>query len=294
MGEDRVHRAGLLATHGIRGGANRKVLERIKQTSDIFMAWSDQDWVQDGVAVHVSMVGFGDDDGVSRILDGRIVQNINADLTAMSDLTTVLPLVENQRRGFRGNQKGGPFDIPGDVARAMLAEKNTDGRNNRDVIRPWFNGLDVTRRPRDMWIIDFGTHMPIEDAQKYEAPFDYVQKHVYPTRKDNNRRAYADRWWIHMEARPSMRAAIKPLARYIVTPHVTKHRVFAWLDSTIIPDHQLIVFARDDDYFFGVLHSKVHELWSLGTGTQLREVESGFRYTPSTTFETFPFPWHPG
>jgi hypothetical protein len=25
-------------------------------------------------------------------------------------------------------------------------------------------------------------------------------------------------------------------------------------------------------------------------GTQLREAESGFRYTPSTTFETFPFP----
>jgi hypothetical protein len=36
----------------------------------------------------------------------------------------------------------------------------------------------------------------------------------------------------------------------------------------------------------------VHELWARGTGTQLREVESGFRYTPTTTFETFPFP-HP-
>jgi hypothetical protein len=29
-------------------------------------------------------------------------------------------------------------------------------------------------------------------------------------------------------------------------------------------------------------------------GTQLREAESGFRYTPTTTFETFPFPWPPG
>jgi type II restriction/modification system DNA methylase subunit YeeA len=35
-------------------------------------------------------------------------------------------------------------------------------------------------------------------------------------------------------------------------------------------------------------------LWSRRTGTQLREVESGFRYTPSTTFETFPFPYPPG
>jgi len=53
-------------------------------------------------------------------------------------------------------------------------------------------------------------------------------------------------------------------------------------------------FARDDDYFFGVLHARVHELWARGTGTQLREAESGFRYTPTSTFETFPLPWAPG
>ena len=48
--------------------------------------------------------------------------------------------------------------------------------------------------------------------------------------------------------------------------------------------------ARDDDYTFGVLHSRIHELWARSSGTQLREVESGFRYTPTTCFETFPFP----
>jgi type II restriction/modification system DNA methylase subunit YeeA len=52
--------------------------------------------------------------------------------------------------------------------------------------------------------------------------------------------------------------------------------------------------AHDDDYFFGVLHSRAHELWARATGSQLREVESGFRYTPTTCFETFPFPWPPG
>ncbi len=52
----------------------------------------------------------------------------------------------------------------------------------------------------------------------------------------------------------------------------------------------MVAIARDDDYTFGVLQSHVHELWARGTGTQLREVESGFRYTPRTTFETFPFP----
>ena len=52
----------------------------------------------------------------------------------------------------------------------------------------------------------------------------------------------------------------------------------------------MIAIARDDDFTFGVLHSRAHELWARGTGTQLREVKSGFRYTPTTTFETFPFP----
>ena len=50
------------------------------------------------------------------------------------------------------------------------------------------------------------------------------------------------------------------------------------------------IFARDDDYTFGVLHSGLHEIWARALGTQLRDAESGFRYTPTTCFETFPFP----
>ena len=62
----------------------------------------------------------------------------------------------------------------------------------------------------------------------------------------------------------------------------------------MLPDHAVFVFAREDNYFFGVLQSRIHEVWARAQGTQLREVESGFRYTPSSTFETFPFPWPPG
>ncbi len=61
-----------------------------------------------------------------------------------------------------------------------------------------------------------------------------------------------------------------------------------WLESSTLPDHALFAFARDDDYAFGVLHSRAHELWSLRMGTSL---EDRPRYTPTTTFETFPFPW---
>jgi type II restriction/modification system DNA methylase subunit YeeA len=46
---------------------------------------------------------------------------------------------------------------------------------------------------------------------------------------------------------------------------------------------------RDDDTTFGILYSRFHELWSLRMGTWLG-VGNDPRYTPSTTFETFPFP----
>ena len=69
-----------------------------------------------------------------------------------------------------------------------------------------------------------------------------------------------------------------------------RSRLFVWVPSDMLPSHALGVITRDDDFTFGVLHSRVHELWARTQGTQLREVESGFRYTPTTTFETFPFP----
>ena len=83
--------------------------------------------------------------------------------------------------------------------------------------------------------------------------------------------------------------ALHGLARYIVTPTVAKHRLFAWLDARVCPDHQLIVIARDDDTTFGILHSRFHEAWSLRRGTWLGKGNDP-RYTPTTTFETFPFP----
>ncbi len=141
-----------------------------------------------------------------------------------------------------------------------------------------------------MWIIDFGVVTPIEEAALYEAPFEYVKTHVKPMRDPNRRKRYREYWWLHLEPGSGMRQALKGLKRYIVTPVNAKHRVFAWLDSDTLADHQLIAIARDDDYTFGVLHSRAHQLWALAKGTQLREIETGFRYTPTSTFETFAFP----
>ena len=84
-----------------------------------------------------------------------------------------------------------------------------------------------------------------------------------------------------------MREALKDLPRFIATPGVSKHRVFVWMSPEILCNQGTLVFARSDDCFFGVLHSRIHEIWALEQGTQL---ETRPRYTPTTSFETFPFP----
>ncbi len=288
----RTKRAGLLATQSIRGGANRRVLERVIRSGGIFFARADEPWILSGANVHISFVGQDDGTERDRELDGQRVAVINADLTTGIDLTKARRLAENRAVAFIADVKAGPFDIIPEVAQQLLAAPNPDGRSNRDVVRPWVNGQDITGRTRGMWIIDFGLDMSIDEAALYEAPFEYVRTHVRPVRENVRRARYRDRWWLHAEAIPGMRRALPHLTRYIATPETAKHRLFVWLGTQILADHALVVFMRDDDYTFGVLQSRVHELWARGTGTQLREVESGFRYTPTTTFETFPFP-HP-
>jgi type II restriction/modification system DNA methylase subunit YeeA len=286
----KLKRAGLLATQGIRGGANRTVLERVKQTGDIFWAQSDRDWILEGAAVHVSMVGFDGGSEAVMELDGQHVPEINASLATAADIDRARVIVENEDLCFQGPVKVGPFEVTAEVARSLLSAPNPSARPNGDVVRPWITAWDITHRNRGLWIIDFGD-CPLEEACEYETPFEYVKTHVKPLRDENRRRRRRQLWWQHGEAVPGLRRALATKARYIGTPRISKHRVFVWVGGNALPDSGVVAFARDDDYFFGVLHSKVHELWALEQGTQL---EDRPRYTPTTCFETFPFPWPPG
>ncbi len=287
-------RAGLLATNSIRQQGNRPVLERIKETGDIFMAWSDRPWVLDGAAVRVSFVGFDNGIDQNRSLDGLPVTAINRDLTTGGDVTGASPLAENDGICFLGMMKAGPFDIDGVTARQMLdAPVNPNGRSNSDVVRRRLGGQDVVGRPRDGWIIDFGVDLTEEEASMFEAPFEYVKKYVKPLRDVNRRARTRERWWIFGEARPGLRRALVGLHRCIVTPEVARHRVFDWMDTSMVPDHKLHVFAREDDYFIGLLQSRVHEAWSLAQCAWMG-VGNDPSYSSSRTFETYPFPWPPG
>jgi type II restriction/modification system DNA methylase subunit YeeA len=303
-----AQRAGLVATNSIRGGANRKVLEHILKTPSplmgegggegekltIFHAWADEPWINEGAAVRVSLVGFGQKTA-DVMLDGQPVTAIHADLTSPSssmgalDLTQAKPLPENAGVSFIGTQKNGPFDIPGELARQWLLFPNPHGRANSDVLRPWVNGMDLTRRYSGTWIIDFGIDMPESQAALYEAPFEYVVKHVKPMREPVRRDGHRKYWWRYGETRPGLRRAIAQLDRFIATSMVSKHRFFVWLPKIQIPENLVVVVARSDDTTFGILHSRFHELWALRTCTWLGKGNDP-RYTPTTCFDTFPFP----
>ena len=281
-----VSRVGLLATNSIRIGTNRAVLSRIKASGNIFMAWSDREWSLDGANVRVSMIGFDNGTENQKVLNGCTVPFINSDLTASVDVADAYPLEENGNLSFLGVLKTGPFDISQNAAMKML---DADSGNSA-VVKQRLNGRDLVGFPSATWIIDF-FNMAESEAKKFEEPYKHVKECVKPVRERNKVKSLREKWWIHARPRYAMRTATKPLARFIATPEVTKHRIFVWIDKDIVPDHTLHVIARDDDYFFGVLQSQIHVLWAIRMGSTLGPAP---RYNSTRTFQTFPFPWSPG
>src|SRR5699024_8912273 len=113
-------------------------------------------WILDGAAVRISIVGFDDGSDAARQLNGEPVVTINSDLTGSVDITRAIPLAENRDVCFMGPSPKGPFDIDQQKARQLLAEPvNVNGRPNSDVVVPVISAVDIVRRPRNKWTIDF-------------------------------------------------------------------------------------------------------------------------------------------
>ena len=291
-----VKLVGLVSTQAIRTGNSNKVLARISETGVIFNVWRNEPWVNEGAAVRVSLVAFGSKThGCPVMAEGVQVACINADLSSTQqgtegiDVSRASRLIENVQACFQGSKKIGSFDVPDSLARAWLLQPNASGFSNADVLFPYRNGIDIVRQPRNVWIVDFGLNRTVEAAALYELPFEYVLKTVKPERDTNRRDIRKKNWWRHGDGQPAMRAAISLLHRFIVTPEVARHRIFAWLPRTVLADSKLMVIAREDDCTFGIVHSRFHETWSLRKAGR-HGAGNDPRYSPSATFDTFPFP----
>lgn len=90
-----------------------------------------------------------------------------------------------------------------------------------------------------------------------------------------------------------MRTAIAPLTRYIAGTETGKRLFVAWFDPSVCPSNLTNVFAFDHDYSMGILVSRAHDAWAWAWAwawAQSSTLETRLRYTPTTVFETFPWP----
>ena len=292
----RTKRVGLVTTNAIRTGADRKVLQLLCESADLFDAWADEPWIVDGASVRVSLICVSTEQWKKR-LNGTQVNKITSSL---SQFPKPLPAVveENIKTSFTGTILNGPFEVDTQVAHEWLtAPTNVAGHKNQDVLRLTANGEDLLQRGDRKWLLDFGTSMSEQEAALFEAPYEYALRNIksYRQRKNKNgefvvrRQSHRDKWWIHAESRPGMRRALKGLGRFIVTPMVSGTRVFCFMDSAYMPNQKLVVFPRDDDVFFGILSSLIHEIWTLeycswiGAGNDPT-------YAAKSVYLKFPFP----
>ncbi len=303
-----AERFGLISTNSIRQTFNRKVMEKQMKGSppvSLVFAIPDHPWVAsaDGSDVRISMtVGTvtsqpGTLQTVTREEQSKGLHwdveldkqtgNILPDLTIGADVTGAEPLEANEGLSSRGvNVVGRGFIVTPEKAQELgLGEKE----NLQSYIRPHMNGHDVTQSPRGVKIIDLYGLQAEEVRERFPAVYQHVKEQVKPERDQNNRKRYREKWWIHGEPRPGLRDALGNLERYIVTPNVSKHRFFQFLDTSILPDDKLISIALDDAYHLGVLSSRIHEVWSLAAGGS-HGVGNDPSYNNSQCFDPFPLP----
>ncbi|KAB2846884.1 MAG: hypothetical protein F9K44_14540 [Hyphomicrobiaceae bacterium] len=252
-------------------------------------AVSSQDWP--GLAnVDVSIVNWvkGPLDGEPpRVLDGETVAGIDSALRPSTiPIADVSPLSGNQGIAFQGFLPGAKFDIPPDKANELLALTDAP---YADVVRPYLDGRDITRttdRRPTRYTIDFG-QMALEEAMKYPAALEVLRGQAKESRETSSSYSRNPRWWQFLWPRPAFRQRLEGLPRFIAGTATAKRICFVWCELDWRPSNSTNMFALASDYAMGILSSSIHTEWARGRSSTL---EDRIRYTPSSAFETFPWP----
>lgn len=295
----RTQRAGLITSNSITQSQNRTVVvTALKKGAGVCWAVADHPWVDetDGAAVRVAMTVIAKEpqsatrvevDGVARVMREVTVAKLNADLTAHADIASASSVALAANTGISSpgfKLHGAGFILKPAEARSLLQ----DNLQHAEVIKAYRNGRDLTARPRDVSVIDFGVMEEVE-AKTHAVAYDIVRSRVKPTRDANKRASYRKYWWRFGEPRRELRQALAGLGRYIATVETSKHRFFTFLHADVAPDNMLVCMALDSAFHLGVLSSRVHEEWALVAGSRLG-VGNDPRYNKSKCFDPFPFP----
>lgn len=284
-------RAGLVATNSVSQGRARSVsLEHIQQCGGtITDAVSSQVW-PGAAAVHVSIVNWVHQPTELPSecrLDGAEVDGITSSLRSISELdpSAAARLRGNRGIAYQGMLPGAKYDITLDTARELI-EMNS---RNSEVVFAYLTGEDVASRPGSSpsrATIYFGT-MPLEIAMSYPAPLSLVSANARALREASKSYSRNPQWWQFLWPRGELFEKTQRLGRYLAGTATGKRVFFAWFPTTTIPSNLTNAFAVDDDFYFAILTSATHTAWAWAQSSTLK---SDIRYTPSSAFETFPFP----
>jgi hypothetical protein len=220
------------------------------------------------------------------VLDNAEVEAIDTALTESAVPIADVPAISvNRGLAFQGViPRGDGFVLAADEAQTIMASDRT---LYVDVIRPYLSGKDITtdtQQHPSRFIVDFGL-MSLEDAMGYPQALDLVRKRVKPARDLDP--VYADNWWRLWRPRPEFRHAIRDVKRFIAGTATGKRIFFIWCTPDWRPSNATNAFALETDYAMGVLTSRIHTDWAAKKSSTL---EDRIRYTPSSAFDTFPWP----
>lgn len=303
-----TRRFGFITTNSLRQTFNRRILSpHMAEGLHLAFAIPDHPWVDssDGAAVRIAMtVGTMEatpgrlfrvtsekdtESDAAQVTLEEVLGTIHADLTTGADVANTVSLLATSGISSRGvSLHGSGFIVTQEEAKSLGEGCPTDS-----VIKPYRNGKDLTNRPRGVQVIDF-FGLPVKEIQqRFPAIYQWVLERVKPERDAKggtpDGKHYAEKWWLFGKPRGDLRLALKGLPRYIATTETSKHRMFQFLDASILPDNMLVCIAVSDALHLGVLSSRVHVAWSLATGGRLG-VGNDPRYNKTKCFDPFPFP----
>jgi hypothetical protein len=310
----RLKRFGLVTTNSLSQVFQRRVMEKhfsAKNPVSLRMAVPDHPWTKatrDAAAVRIAMtvaeagahegrmlevsgeMGLDTDEPIVELRE--TVGKINVDLTVGVDVSALPPLKANTFLASRGMQLMGAGFIVTPSEAEQLGLGRRPGLENH--IKPYRNGRDLTGTPRGVMVIDLFGLEPDDVRKRFPEVYQHVLENVRPQREvqfskspTKDAEAYAKLWWLFGKPRQDLRPALEGLPRYIATVETAKHRIFQFLDASILPDNMLVCMGLDDAFYLGVLSSRIHVVWTLGSGGTL---EDRPRYTKSKCFDPFPFP----
>ncbi|MGH6895017.1 MAG: Eco57I restriction-modification methylase domain-containing protein [Geminicoccaceae bacterium] len=289
---------GLIATNTIRQGDTRATgLRPIRdEGGTIYHAQRRIKWPGEAAVVIATVHIHKDPLDGPYLLDDRQVERITAFLFHAGGDADPTKLAANTGKSFQGSivlGMGFTFDdqnlAKGSTPIAEMHRLIEENRHNAERIFPYIGGEEVNSRPNHAhhrYVINF-EDMSEDEARCWPNLMAILEVKVRPVRATDNRKAYRDHWWRFAERQAGLGPAIAPLDRVLVISRVGEKMGIAFMQTNAVFAESLVIFAFDTHAAFGMLQSRVHEVWARFFASSL---EDRLRYTPSDCFETFPFP----